>query len=331
MQVPPQVENQNRLEAIITFLRECDSIDKNLSLIDQINLDIDEKVLPNLIDDAQELASILKDTSLKGSSYSNLIEESEKLESLINFCYNSDQDLSDRNQLQKCVEILDYVEKLHETHSQEAPIIEELYIRAEKRRDELVCNCCNQLEQIDNISTIALISLVDNLMICGKLNDMDLRLKFLQARDIWFHNECIKQEPSFDNIVSVHCKGLPMIFCEYQLLFCQDKNNVQEQHGKKLARFSLRPREHDRYTIINSWLLLKASIFISSLEVYLNAIQENDMKTPAMIGDTIQKCLELTNTLASIGFDFSSQLRPLFAKYTINSHLNHQNQGSIRR
>lgn len=315
MQNPPQVENEIRLQAIVRLLESCPVLGKGLNEFDGINGEINEKILPGLIDDTSELVALIKDKTLKGPSYQQLINESDNLEFFIKFPSKLDQYSENPEDFIRCVNSLELIDQLHKKFAHQAPIIDKLYEEAEKRRNKLVENCCVKLEKLDDLSIETLSSLVDNLKICGKFNEMELRLKYLEARDNWFNNACEQQGASFHNVVQVHCKGLPMIFREYDLLFCQDNagsDDDTEACRRRLATFSIDSLDQDEFTIINTWLLLKASIFVSSLELYLQAIHHNDIKTPTMIEDTIEKCSQLAESLSDFGFDFSSQLRPLF-------------------
>lgn len=316
MQNPPQVENEIRLQAILRLLESCPSISKGLDGFEALSSDVNEKVLPSLLDGTNDLVALIKDRTLKGLSYQQLIDESDRLEFIIKFPSKLDQYLENPDDFIQCVNSLELIEQLHKRVAHQAPIIDILYDEAEKRRDSLVTNCCEKLEKLENSPDETLIGIVNNLIICGKFNGIDIRLKYLETRDNWFNNACEQQEASFDNVVQVHCKGLPMIFNEFKMLFCQDEKYTDDIQAcrRRLSQFKINSQDQDEYTIINSWLLLKTSIFISSLELYLQAIHDNDVKTPTMIEDTIDKCSVLATSLSDFGFDFSPQLRPLFVR-----------------
>lgn len=228
-------------------------------------------------------------------------DQADNLQKILSLNSQIDDCLYSHGDISRSVDILDIITNLHEKY--QTPVIDHIFKEAESRREYIVNELCARLERSKNYNQSEIKTNVALLGRCGRFSDRELRLKYLQARDNWFNNSCEEQEASFDKVVSVHCEGLPFIFEEYKMIF------GSEQDGKFIV-----DREKDDGVIINSWLMSRATIFLSSLEVYLKAINESDTKTPTMVGDTMKKCFELTDTLGTIGFDFSSQLIPLFNK-----------------
>lgn len=224
-----------------------------------------------------------------------------------------DDCIHDPSRIEQAVDRYKQIESLHKVYGGEAPVLNSIYEQAQVRRRFIVSELCNRLEHLKDPSHDEIKLIVDLLSRCCQFSDRELRLKYLQARDNWFNSACEKQESTFDNVVAVHCDGLPMIYEEYKSLFGPDAGFKM----KDLTSISSADLDKEDGSIINSWLLLKASIFVSSLEVYLNDIAESDVKTPTMIGDTMRRCFELTEKLSLIGFDFGTQLRPLFSKAII--------------
>lgn len=200
----------------------------------------------------------------------------------------------------EAVEILERVADLNHRYGSKLPIIDYISRRSEEIRAKLVSNLSDGLNEISEYTTEEVSKIIEQLHRCGDLTDRDLKLKYLQARDKWFNDACGRSEATFDDVVHVHCDRLLMIYNEYMSIFCRqdvDRDPLGEDGA-----------------IINSWLLMKISIFITSLDVYLNSIHQGGNQTPPMLGDTMQRCFELSRWLASIGFDFSSRLEPLFIK-----------------
>lgn len=206
------------------------------------------------------------------------------------------------------------IELLYKNHGSQSHLIEVLFRKAERQRDFLIASLSTKLEASKSDEKHCVLQIVNNLIKCGNFTNRDLRLRYLQARDNWFVNACEESSASFDDVVSVYSKGLPMIFTEYKSIF----GDSEEESQIGLKFMSSHDNTKEGAAIINSWLLLKTSIFISSLEVYLRDINQSASLTPTMIGDTIDKCFKLTKWLSTIGFDFSQQLRPLFSRAIID-------------
>lgn len=276
---------------------------------------ISDEHLVSLIGSARDVNLNLQNNSLRGNNYHTLKSQSSELSDIINLINKLDECINEPARFNEAVSLLETIEYLHRKYGTQLSIIESIYKQSERRRESLIANLCNRLEQLKDSSREELVSIVNYLIRCGNFSDRELRLKYLQARDNWFNNSCEEKSSSFDDVLSVHCSGLPMIFNEYKSIFSLDSSEILDWKLTKLS--STDPTKEDG-AIINSWLLLKVTIFIASLKVYLKTINQNCTQTPTMFGDTMQKCFELTGWLASIGFDFSSQLIPLFSEALTN-------------
>lgn len=268
-----------------------------------------ETELKSLIETTTELVSILEDDSLERDEFKKLLVDCDELDQVLRLIKSIDDNLDDPENYEQAVEAIVQVDKLYRDHGSHARIFETLHEEAEKRREFLIANLSYKLETAKTDGDHSVQKVVNNLLRCGNFSYRDLRLRYLQARDNWFVDACEDNSASFDNVVSVYSKGLPMIFTEYKNLFAD-----QEESEISLKFLSKDNSTKEGAAIINSWLLLKTSIFISSLEVYLKDVNHSGSLTPTMISDTIEKCFKLTNWLATIGFDFGHQLRPLFSR-----------------
>lgn len=244
-----------------------------------------------------------------------MLQHSNQLEKLIKLPSHIDECSTNPREWSHAIDMIDYITDLNRRYSIQVPIINYIYKQCMIKRDRLLEILCDRMEHIDNtVEKETIKAIVCNLSRLGNYTDRELRLKYLNARDIWFNAECEKSSSSFDEVVSVHCTGLPSIFEEYKTFF-GDSDLILAREATGMVRPN---RNDDDGAIINSWLLLKSSIFIASLDAYLNTIHASGTQTPTMMGDTIEKCCELTSWLASIGFDFSAQLRPLLSVAIIN-------------
>ena len=261
--------------------------------------------LTELIEHASELKSDLNSYCLTRLDHKNLLSLSSELEPILKLVSNLDDLIEDSSRTNESLELLELIDYLYQKYGHQATILEDIHEEAEKRRNYLISILCYKLENSSKPSEGEVLTIIEHLARCGKFSSRDLRLKYLQARDNWFNDACDEQSESFDSFISIYSDGLTMIFNEYKSIFGNESRDI------KLSRMSDLNPSLENGALINSWLLLKASIFIKSLEFYLN---QSVNQTPTMIADTIQKCFKLTSQLSSIGFDFSPQLRPLFAK-----------------
>ena len=271
--------------------------------------------MARLRENAAHVKSNLSSKTLRGTEYLALQEHLPDLEAIVTIPIRLSQYVNIPSHYSDALHLLEVIHKLDKEHSRDIPILRDIHERARKYHDQLVSNLCKNLDELKESSQNELSALVNQLVRCGGFSSRDLRLRFLQARDHWFNNECESRADSFDDLTSFFCRGLPKIFEEYKFIFgdsiivansklmaCSNQNNDQ---GKEDG------------AIINSWLLLKTSTFILSLEMHLESLEESRSLTPSMLSDTMDKCFKLTEWLASIGFDFSSQLKPIFAKSVI--------------
>lgn len=270
---------------------------------------INDSHLSNLIKHANDLSSILQ-TSFRGREYQELIKQSAQLEPIVYLTTKLEQFIDVPKRFNQAINLIELADNLYKDYAHQVPFVESMHKQTEKHREYLISNLCTRLENLKEAGKDELKSLVNQLIRCGNFSSRELRLRYLQARDNWFNNECESKSESFDEIISFFCKGLPQVFEEYKMIF----GDACTVASSKLMAISTDDPTKEDGAIINSWLLLKTSTFILSLEVHLKSVSQSKFITPTMIGDTMQKCFKLTDWLASIGFDFSSQLRPLFSR-----------------
>ena len=308
------VDNDKRFDTLIAVSNSCDRISNQLGVADQLSSSIANQYLSGLIVDVNEVESSLRQKIFAGPEYQKLLEHAPELESIVSIPIKLTQYIDDPNRFDDALDLLEYVHDLNEKYSKELPIIESIYKQSREQHSHLSINLCNHLDDLKESSKEELKKLVHQIIRCGTLSGRELRLRFLQARDYWFNNECETRAESFDELISFFCQGLPQIFEEYKCIFSDSASLA----NSKLMTMSSDNSNREDGAIINSWLLLKTSTFILSLEMHLKMLEHSKLLTPTMIGDTMQKCFRLTDWLASIGFDFSSQLRPLFSKSVVN-------------
>lgn len=291
--------------------------------MDQFNTVVSEIHLPNLIEHSTELSSLLKSLRFYYEDISSVInaESIQEVQNIVTLPKKLEICIEDSSKFDEAISLLEFIDVLHKNYGDHITLIEDIYKESSKQRGRLVSNLCDRLEHLKDLdssskeitsSNSEAVKIVNSLIKCGNFSDRDLRLRYLEARDNWFNNACEAKSASFDDVVLVYCKGLPMIFQEYRTIF----NDTSHLLNWKLIECngSDNTLTKEDGAIINSWLLLKTSIFIASLDVYLKSFNQNEILTPTMLGDTMSKCYELTEWLSSIGFDFSSQLSPLFYK-----------------
>lgn len=278
--------------------------------IDQLNSTINDSDISNLIEHANDIKTLLQAPQLNGIVYKDIIKSSSDLERILYAPLKLQEYVDNPAKFDKAIQLLELVNELYKNHSHQVPILDGIHRQTESQRDYLTANLCNRLDDFKDATKEELRFVVNKLVRCGNFTGRELRLRFLQARDNWFNNECEYRSDSFDELISFFCKGLPQIFDEYKTIF----GDACSLANSKLMSFSTSDPMREDGAIINSWLLLKTSTFILSLEVHLSSVSKSKFLTPTMISDTMSKCFRLTDWLASIGFDFSAQLRPLFSR-----------------
>lgn len=276
--------------------------------MDEINSVINDEYLKPLICSASDVNTNLSNFNLRGYSYQNLLEQGDEANAILELSSRLKDCVTDPNRFLEATQLLSYIDQLNKKYSNQVPILESVHKLSECQRKNLIDSLCSRLENLYESPRDNVMQLVNNLIICGKFTARDLKLKYLQARDRWFNNLCKQQGSSFTKLVSVYSGALSMIYEEYKSIFSDSNELLDRNHMAVLSSDSTK----EDGAIINSWLLLKTSIFIASLEAYLKTFEQTGTLTPTAFADTVKKCFDLTGRLAAIGFDFSAQLKPLF-------------------
>lgn len=249
---------------------------------------------------------------LRSQEYQGLSKHSSTIRSLANLNAALAEYVDNPSKFKEALDIIDLFDRLNKDHAADIPFIATVCKNVGKHREYLLVNLCNYLDDLKEPSIDDLKQIVNLLVGCGEFTNRELRLRFLQARDYWFNNECESRSESFDELITFFCRGLPKIFEEFKAIFADSSAHAINRYAAISSGCS---REDG--AIINSWLLLKTTTFIHSLEIHIKSLGQSRLLTPTMVSDTMEKCFSLTNWLASIGFDFSSQLRPLFVNAII--------------
>lgn len=274
--------------------------------LDYLSNAIEDEDMPELLKLTSEInVNESRIRSQAASKCLSVLHNDQLLESIVQILPRLSELIEGR--FDEAIHLLDQVADLNDKYGAQIPIIDHVFRESEKLRIKLISNLSKRLDQLAECNIDEVSSVIRQLFRCGNFTNRSLKLKYLQARDNWFNNKCEASGSSFDDVVNVHYDGLPMIWKEYKSIFSSQDSSISD---KSIGLMNGDPMAEDG-AIINSWLLMKTSIFISSLEVYLESIHQSGNQTPTMLGDTIQRCFELSDKLASIGFDFSTRLRPL--------------------
>lgn len=303
--------NDTVFSVLLQTLESCKNFNHELTKTEQLNSTVNDEYLARMISNGNELNLNISNSFFRKRAYNDLLTNALELDRVIKLPLRLIGCINDKSRCHEAIILLEQIEQLHKNHGHLLPLVENIYGQSQKLREYLVAGLCYRLEHLEETSESDVVRIVNYLADCGNFTERELKLKYLQARDNWFNNACEEQSASFDSVVSVYCSGMPTIFKEYKALFGASSS---ERMDNMLMKVTCIDSEKDDGAIINSWLLLKTSIFIASLEVYLDTIHQSGTQTPTMISDTMLKCFELTGWLASIGFDFSSRLKPLFSK-----------------
>jgi len=279
--------------------------------LENLSIDFNELDFSKLIGLSNDLTQILDSSRcLRSENYHKLLEESPAIKSISELSISLDQYVDDPSRYEDAMHIIESIEKLRSDFSDHPEVFGTIIDKANKKRDYLLVNLCNHLDNQRATPVDQLGQIVQLLARCGRFSNRELRLRYLQARDHWFDDECECKSDSFDELIQFFSQGLPKIFEEYRMIF----GAIASQSPDKYAPVAYDGFSKDDASIINSWLLLKTSTFLLSLELHLKSLSQSRLLTPTSIDDTMKKCFRLTNSLAAIGFDFGCQLRLLFLK-----------------
>lgn len=267
-----------------------------------------DKHIAELSETTSQVDALLKGPLMKKDTYEDILSQLENLQYLLHFNSKLDDCIFDSARHSEAMQMIDYINELNKKSSFEFPFITKIHLKSEKQREILALQLCNKLERFGESTVDEAFEIVRSIAKCKCFSIRQLRLKYLQARDNWFNKKCDDYKESFDDVASFYSEGLVKVFTEYKSIFT-DSNYLTSN-----SSVALDPSTKEDGAFINSWLLLKTTLFISSLELYLDDLNQNSLHTPTMLSDTMQKCFQLTNRLASIGFDFSSELKPMFTK-----------------
>lgn len=262
-----------------------------------------------LIELSSELAGDIESSrSFRGQAYKSLSDQNPNIKNLSTLSNRLELCIDDKYRYSEALDIIDHLKDLHKDHP-DLPAIQALNQKVAKQREYILANLQNELDSLQDCPLQELSGIVQLLIRCGNFTRRKIQLRFLQARDRWFNDECESKSESFDQLTTFFCHGLPKIYNEFKSIF----GDSEAQAINKFTAIS-NDKDQDGGPIINSWLLLKTTTFVLSLDMHLKTLTQSRLLTPSMLGDTMEKCFKLTNWLSSIGFDFSSQLVPLFSK-----------------
>lgn len=278
-----------------------------LKLIEECCSSMVEITTSGLLEETNGLRDLLGSSSLEEEKVSSLINSSDDLQTILTVYDRLEELVDDKAKFRDCINFLDNIERIYKSQKFELPIIENIHKRSKLGRERLIINLCCRLSNLYDLEEDDLLEIIHTLAECGTFSERDLRLKYLQARDKWFNDTCEAKSSSFDDVIVVFERDLPLIHREYTSIFCQSSRD--SSNGPDSV--DLISEKDD--VIIDSWLLLKATTFISSLDSYLSSIRQSTLMTPTLISDTMSKCFKLASSLSSIGLDFSSRLKPLFS------------------
>lgn len=259
-----------------------------------------------LLEEANGLRELLQGQETEEKDFLNLIANAKDIQPIVEISHRLEEFVDDQVKFRNCIDFLDSIEQVYKSHNHEVPILENIYKRTKGGRDRLITNLCCKLANLNDLKEKDLLEIIYTLAECGTFSKRDLRLKYLQARDRWFNDTCEAKSSSFDDVIAVFGRDLPLIYQEYKSIFCEPNS----AKSKNYDATNLISKKDD--IIIDSWLLLKTTTFISSLDNYLSSFRKSTSMTPTLISDTMVKCFELASSLSSIGLDFSSRLKPLF-------------------
>ena len=142
-------------------------------------------------------------------------------------------------------------------------------------------------------------------------SEVELRLKFLQARDSWFQSQvtAVPTENAYQHISKVIeiCRVYIFdVITQYRAIFSDDSESlISASSGLKANQSAC--------GVFHSWLVVKVSWFLSVLRLDLNA------GVGSRLDSLLGQCMYFGLSLGRIGTDFRALLPPLFQEAALTT------------
>ncbi|XP_014254084.1 conserved oligomeric Golgi complex subunit 8 [Cimex lectularius] len=189
-----------------------------------------------------------------------------------------------------------FVRRIAKTH-QNIPVIQSLLIEIEQcwigLMEKLIMELHSELQLPRCLQVVGVLRRM------GILSELDLRLKFLQARDSWFSSvlkQINKEEPQHLNkIIDVYRTHMFNIITQYTVVFPEQENSL-----------TTNTQHFNDYSILQEWINNKVNEFVAVLEKELSSCND-------AVG-CLEQVMYFGQSLGRVGSDLRALVAPVFVK-----------------
>lgn len=268
--------------------------------LDQLLVDIPEfqQKCSSFSDSTSEISNLRKLNSLTLTKNAQLLEILE-LPQLMNSFIND-------NLYEDALELAAYVRKLCSKYS-DIPIFKSILDDVNHTWLKMLHQLLSQLKQ--ELTLPKCLQIVGHLRRMEVFTELELKLKFLQARGYWLEH-CLKYIPKDDpnhhltKTVEITRVNLFNIITQYRAIFNDEES----------MPISSLKNEINENIIFYTWINDRIADFLSTLD--------EDLKSVTSIESILDQCMYFGLSFSKVGCDFRSLLVPIFTKQIIENFRN---------
>lgn len=268
--------------------------------LDQLLVDIPEfqQKSSTFSDSTSEISNLRKLNSLTLTKNAQLLEILE-LPQLMNSFIND-------NLYEDALELAAYVRKLCSKYS-DIPIFKSILDDVNHTWLKMLHQLLSQLKQ--ELTLPKCLQIVGHLRRMEVFTELELKLKFLQARGYWLEH-CLKYIPKDDpnhhltKTVEITRVNLFNIITQYRAIFNDEES----------MPISSLKNEINENIIFYTWINDRIADFLSTLD--------EDLKSVTSIESILDQCMYFGLSFSKVGCDFRSLLVPIFTKQIIENFRN---------